>query len=473
MSILTSNISVSRHRLNLLAGLVDWWDSGSSTGQHSGVTFLNASYSLNADPFGGNLAYYAVAGSDTFRPALPTNISALNPWTVACVFYKGAGIQLYTLAAGAGVTNPGIIVNADGSVAFANWFDQVTGLGTIAGAGTVSTGWHSFVTSYASGVVSFYLDGALLASRSVSHTTATFQPAFCYFFRLGTEARCAVGAIATRAWTLADAAVFHNAGSYKRYRDFSGFEPETSFYALRIISANSSISINNLKAVDTFIKGCKSDGNWNSIKASCLLAGPNTLAGALVPLVGTAPSNVGFLDTDYNRTTGLVGDGLTKYLNSNRNDSADPTNNASAALWVTGIPPSTTGVYLSRTNAAGVSGRYLRNANANSFRPIAMCNNGGAGATTSHTQTASVSGFVGISRNNSTDYTFRYNGVNDTVVKTSSDPSAAAIHIFKQGNSSAAGVYTNARFSFYSIGEAFTDISLLDARLATYMSSLI
>jgi hypothetical protein len=43
--------------------------------------------------------------------------------------------------------------------------------------------------------------------------------------------------------------------------------------------------------VNAFVKGCKADGIWSAIKASCILAGADTLAGALVPLVGAAPTN--------------------------------------------------------------------------------------------------------------------------------------------------------------------------------------
>lgn len=200
----------------LLDGLVDWWDSGLTNGRHSGIAFTNPNYRLGADPFGGNLAYYA-DGGQLFRPGLPTSISALDPWTVAGVFYRGSVIQFYTLAATGGV-NPQVIVQSNESVTSGSWFNFGT-LGTLASAGTVSTGWHSFVTSYADGVVNFYLDGALLATRSVDHTTATFQPAFAYFFRLGVDIRCAVGAIATRAWSLDDAILFHNSGSFKRYQD--------------------------------------------------------------------------------------------------------------------------------------------------------------------------------------------------------------------------------------------------------------
>jgi hypothetical protein len=38
------------------------------------------------------------------------------------------------------------------------------------------------------------------------------------------------------------------------------------------------------KAINNFVIGCKQDGIWEAIKASCILAGARTLDGALVPL---------------------------------------------------------------------------------------------------------------------------------------------------------------------------------------------
>jgi len=210
-------MAASRRRgPNLMGGLVDWWNSGLTVGRHAGISFTNANYGLTADPFGGSLAYYARSG-DTFRPALPTAISALNPWTVACVFYRGVSIRFYILSA-TSTDNPAVYVDNNGSIVNQRFLDIGTSV-NLAPAGTVTNGWHSFVTSYASGVASFYLDGVLIATRSVPHTTATFQPAFCNFFRLGIDIRCAVGAIATRAWSLGDAISFHNSGSFKRYQD--------------------------------------------------------------------------------------------------------------------------------------------------------------------------------------------------------------------------------------------------------------
>jgi len=70
-------------------------------------------------------------------------------------------------------------------------------------------------------------------------------------------------------------------------------------------------------AINALFVGCKADGTWSAIKASCILAGARTLSGALVPLVGPVPGNVGpFVSGDYNRKTGLKGNG-TKNLLSN------------------------------------------------------------------------------------------------------------------------------------------------------------
>jgi hypothetical protein len=78
------------------------------------------------------------------------------------------------------------------------------------------------------------------------------------------------------------------------------------------------------KAINNFVIGCKQDGIWTAIKASCILAGARTLAGALVPLVGTAPTNNGFIGigTDYVRKTGLVASSVSLHVFSRSNNNA-------------------------------------------------------------------------------------------------------------------------------------------------------
>ena len=91
-----------------------------------------------------------------------------------------------------------------------------------------------------------------------------------------------------------------------------------------------------ITAVETFVLGCKSDGIWSAIIASCLLAGARTLSGALVPLVvAAAPTNFNFVSADYDRESGLLGNGTNKYLNSNRLDNADPQNSQHFSVYAT------------------------------------------------------------------------------------------------------------------------------------------
>jgi hypothetical protein len=76
-------------------------------------------------------------------------------------------------------------------------------------------------------------------------------------------------------------------------------------------------------------------GRSHAIKAACLLCGARTLAGALVPLVGAAPTNNNFVDADYNRETGLKGNGSTKYLDSGRANNDDPQDDNHNSAFIT------------------------------------------------------------------------------------------------------------------------------------------
>jgi hypothetical protein len=240
-------------------------------------------------------------------------------------------------------------------------------------------------------------------------------------------------------------------------------DPDAADYFARIVSAGSTISVNNQAAVNAFIVGCKADGIWAAIKASCFLAGPDDLTGALVPLVGTAPTNGGgnFVSGDYNRTTGLVGDGSTKYLDSNRNNNADPQDNNHNAAYVTEF----NGNNYSFMGAADP----FNEAGANSMAR----NSSNEFFARSRTSTASTfsstfsTGFVGISRGAAVSYVARNNGANATFTVTSSTPSNRNVFVFGR----AAAALAPPRLAFYSIGESI-DLAALDARLATYMASI-
>lgn len=134
-------------------------------------------------------------------------------------------------------------------------------------------------------------------------------------------------------------------------------DPDANTYLAAVQAADGQLLEPDVRiAVNNFIVGCKTDGIWSAIKASCILAGARTLNGALVPLVGTAPTNFNFVDGDYNRETGLVGDGSTKYLDSNRNNDADPQDSKHISVYASTTATNNPATAVSYLGASSVSG---------------------------------------------------------------------------------------------------------------------
>jgi hypothetical protein len=211
-----------------------------------------------------------------------------------------------------------------------------------------------------------------------------------------------------------------------------------------------------------FVVGCKSDGIWDAIKASCIMAGARTLAGALVPLKGAAPTNFNFVSGDYDRKTGLKGDGATKYLDSNRADDTDPQDSKHIGAQITERPPSGFSCFLGVGTDAGQSQIFQRTATddfgvringTSSFLPASA---------------PAVTGFLGGSRSTPTAVDMRSGGVSLT---GSSDSALGGGSIFVFRRSSDAIGWNNARLSFYSIGEAI-DLAALDTRVSALMTAL-
>jgi hypothetical protein len=217
-------------------------------------------------------------------------------------------------------------------------------------------------------------------------------------------------------------------------------------------------------AIDNFVLGCKADGIWSAIKSSCILAGARTRLGALTPLVGAAPTNFNFVDGDYNRKTGLVGDGTTKYLNSNRNNNSDPQNSRHICVLVSSAQSSGGGTYVGAgTFLTGDSGIVANTSTASIFARLA--NASVAEFVGGHTAT----GFVGASRAASSSFVFRYSGTNNVVSQASQTPSSTPYLVFAR-NVAPPDTFSNARLAFYSIGESL-NLALLDARVTDLINA--
>jgi hypothetical protein len=216
-------------------------------------------------------------------------------------------------------------------------------------------------------------------------------------------------------------------------------------------------------AINAFITGCKADGTWDAIKSACILAGWNGITGALVPLKGTAPTNFNFVAGDYSRTTGLLGNGTTKYLNSNRNNNADPQNSQHLAVYQT-VAHTRNATRCAIGTGSGAGASHLITAEAPGRRFFRMRN---TATTLSLSDTTNSAGLWGGSRSNSTQVIGRIGGANYTFDDASSAPLSENILVFSRTGSD----FLDGRLAFYSIGESL-DLALLDARVTTLITTL-
>jgi hypothetical protein len=218
------------------------------------------------------------------------------------------------------------------------------------------------------------------------------------------------------------------------------------------------------RAVDDFFRGTKADGTFGALKASCILCGARTLAGALVPLVGTAPTNVadGFVSGDYTRggaTPGLKGDG-TSYLDSNRQASDDPLNDFHLSVHITEASTLPAGMYIA--GQATAPNDIFNNAGFLFVRSRgAASTNGGFSST----------GFIGHSRAEASVYISRNNSINVTHSSASIAADAQNIFVFARNQSGSVNSIINGRLSFYSIGESL-DLAFLDARVTALVTAI-
>jgi hypothetical protein len=236
---------------------------------------------------------------------------------------------------------------------------------------------------------------------------------------------------------------------------------DANAYLLAVESADGQeLESGVISAVEAFITGCKSDGIWSALKASCILAGARTLSGALVPLVGTAPTNANFVTADYNRETGLKGDGATKFLSANRNNNADPQNSKHVSVNISELHTGTVSQWFISSGNSG-AGQCAILFGSPTYRFLSP---NGSGLTSN---VSPSSGFKGSTRINAASFDRRNAGSTAAITDASRTPVNANFNVFKRDG----GNHANARLSFYSIGEHL-DLALLDTRVSTLMTDL-
>jgi hypothetical protein len=232
-----------------------------------------------------------------------------------------------------------------------------------------------------------------------------------------------------------------------------------------------------ITAVDRFIKGLKEDGIYADLNAACVMAGWDSLAGALTPLKGAAPTNSGFLAADFDRGIGLTGDGSSKYLDSNRANNADGRDDQHMGVYITSPNMQNVGIYIGSDPSSTVGANQI--SVVGTLTPGALFSYSRIVSGPEYDATegeADQIGLSAISRSESDSYYLRTTGQSLQKTRTSATPSSSDIFVFDRGPSGGAAP-TDATISFYSIGSSLgsdpaAGLAALDARVSTLMADL-
>lgn len=256
-------------------------------------------------------------------------------------------------------------------------------------------------------------------------------------------------------------------------RSFPGYgsqavptDADTLTYLAAVKAADGTgVEVGVANAVDAFVRGCKQDQIWDAIKSSCILSGARTLSGALTPLKGTAPTNNGpFVSGDYNRETGLVGNGSTKYLDANRAGTDDPLTSSHFSVFASTAETTNFGAYIGTNSALSNDNSAIGRANT------ALVFNNRNVNSLSVASVGTATGFIGTSRASSTAMEGRVSGATTSLSQTAGNRSSINFFVYgvNTGTLSNAG---NSRLAFYSIGEA-VDLALLDSRVSALITAI-
>lgn len=248
-------------------------------------------------------------------------------------------------------------------------------------------------------------------------------------------------------------------------------DPDAAVYIDRVEAADGQSLEEGVNiAYSTFVSGCKTDGIWDAIKASCILAGARTLDGALVPLVGTAPTNFNFASGDYDRKTGLKGNGLSKRVDTNYKISYSLTGE-NLHLGVVGTELLNTGRPLGVFRQAVYTRHYI---------PVDGAAGSGWGNRTTITSNNQASGHYISTRQTGVSPVRYYNGQFDVALNTdNSRPSDWSVTAFVAHGSDtglsteleAFNGYSTARLQMYHIGDGLS--ALQAANFSTRVSNLM
>lgn len=197
--------------------------------------------------------------------------------------------------------------------------------------------------------------------------------------------------------------------------------------------------------------------------AAVAMIGARTLAGALIPIVGPAPTNFNFVSADYNRRTGLICTVNTKRLSTNRAGNVDPQNARHVAAFRQERFSDHTAI--ANGFGSGATACYWGAGGVDFFPMISSQQ----AATGSSIVTSAAMGFWGQNRTASNSVQIKAgNAALQVQPIISQTPSATVLEVFRlPGNNSDTGL----RLSYYSFGPSL-DLDLSAAMVTALVDRI-
>lgn len=253
-----------------------------------------------------------------------------------------------------------------------------------------------------------------------------------------------------------------------RRRGGSSYHPDAQAYFDALAAAAVTMSADNKTAVNNLITGSVEDGNWSSIKALHLYAGPNAYAGSVIPVIGPTPTVVGTVSTGWTRTLGLVQPAApsTNHIGTNI-DSADAsifngTADFCHGCFVTAAPSVATGTFYGGQLTGG------KVAIINSGTELRVFQGGGISQFMLADVTA-FTGYIGVNRTGSAKANVLVNDANANPTVTSVTPTAGNIFVFRRAANSA---FNGATLGAWWGGHSLADHAAWRNRLVTFFAAL-
>lgn len=249
------------------------------------------------------------------------------------------------------------------------------------------------------------------------------------------------------------------------------FDSDAQAYIDAVETADSQILELGVRwSINQLVLDMKTASVWTPTSSMVLKMAARTLAGSLIDLKnpGSSWTNGGglFLSADYNRTTGLLGDGSTKYLDSGRNNNAEAQN--SHTLFTRVSSPATTSGMCYMGAGYGDTGSNVIAVHSTTSATIVASRNSSFDIDTG----ANAAGLIGIWRqNDAASFVSVGNNASQGFTRTSETPYAQNIYDFATNLVGVANNFSDARTRISGIG-SYMNLFTLDTQLTTFINRI-